>query len=175
MLYSIGLIFVMHQHELSIGIHISPPSWTSLWPPTLPHPSRLLQSTGDSFLSHIASSHWLSILHMVLYTCTLKKKKKKNIKSQKIEEKVTYKFRVCRNCWNLNKFYSSIVCVCVNFIFWNVPWLCKMFIGESKVKLNRLYHFFNFLWSYIISKCNKTNWRKLCTNPYPEIAIDNVF
>jgi len=46
---------------------MSPPSWTSLPPPTLSHPSRLLQSLGLSSLSHIANFHWLSILHMVVY------------------------------------------------------------------------------------------------------------
>ena len=31
------------------------------------HPSRLSQSTDLSSLNHTASSHWLSILHMVMY------------------------------------------------------------------------------------------------------------
>ena len=35
-------------------------------PPTS-HPSRLLQSSSLSSLSHTANSHWLSILHMVMY------------------------------------------------------------------------------------------------------------
>ena len=38
------MISVIHQHELTIGVHISPPSWISLLPLTHPHPSRLLQS-----------------------------------------------------------------------------------------------------------------------------------
>ena len=37
----------MHPHESTIGIHISPPSWTTPPPPhTLSRPSRLSQSTG---------------------------------------------------------------------------------------------------------------------------------
>ena len=35
--------------------------------PPISHPSRLSQSTGLSSLCHIANSHWLSILHMVVY------------------------------------------------------------------------------------------------------------
>ena len=39
-----------------------------LEPPSnlLSHPSRLSQSSGLSSLHHIANSHWLSILHMVM-------------------------------------------------------------------------------------------------------------
>ena len=162
MLYSIGLIFVMHQHELSIGMHMSSPSWTSFWPPTLSHPSRLLQSIGYSFLSQIASSHVLSILHMVVYTCTLKKK---TLKAKKLKKRLPTNSVYVET---VEIWINSIVQYCVSVLisyFENVPWLCKMFIGESEVKVNRLYHFCNFLWSYIISKCNITNWRKLCTNP----------
>ena len=41
-------------------------SWTSLPPPTPFHPSRLSQSTTLSDLSHTASCHWLSVLHVVV-------------------------------------------------------------------------------------------------------------
>ena len=40
----IGLISVIHQHELTIGVHMSPPSWISLPAPTHSHSSRLLQN-----------------------------------------------------------------------------------------------------------------------------------
>ena len=36
-------------------------------PPTPSHPSRLSRSTSLSSLSHTASSHWRSILYMVMY------------------------------------------------------------------------------------------------------------
>ena len=42
MAYNIGLISVIHQHELTIGAHMSLLSWLSLPPPAHPHPSRLL-------------------------------------------------------------------------------------------------------------------------------------
>ena len=42
------------QHAL--GIHISPPFWTSLPSPSPPHPPRLIQIPCLSFLSHTANS-----------------------------------------------------------------------------------------------------------------------
>ena len=50
---------------------MSPPSWTAFLPPSSSHPSRLLQSTSVSSPSHTANSHWLSILHMVMYVSML--------------------------------------------------------------------------------------------------------
>ena len=38
------LVSAIHQHESARGTHMSPPSWTSLPPSTISHPSRLLQS-----------------------------------------------------------------------------------------------------------------------------------
>ena len=59
------LFSVKPQHESAIGIHISPPFWTSLPSPSPSHPSRLLQSPCLSSLRHTANSHWLSILYMI--------------------------------------------------------------------------------------------------------------
>ena len=67
LLYDIGFISVIHQNELTIGIHMSPPSWISLPPPAHSHSSRLLQSPTLSSLSYTANSHWLSILPMLVY------------------------------------------------------------------------------------------------------------
>ena len=36
------MVFAIHQNELAISIHMSPPSWTPLPPPFLPHPYRLV-------------------------------------------------------------------------------------------------------------------------------------
>ena len=41
MFYNILLVSAMHQHESAIGIHMSPPSGSSLPHPTISHPSRL--------------------------------------------------------------------------------------------------------------------------------------
>ena len=65
MLYRILLFSAKYQHESAIGIHMSPP-WTSLPSPSPFHQSRLLQSPCLSSLSHIANSHWLSVLHVVI-------------------------------------------------------------------------------------------------------------
>ena len=66
----IGLISAIYQHELSIGVHMPPPSWTSIPPPTLSHPSRLLQSPCLRSLSHTVNFYWLSILHWVILLCS---------------------------------------------------------------------------------------------------------
>jgi len=44
---------------ISHRLHMTPLTWTSLSPPSPPHPSRLLLSPGLSSLSHTANSHWL--------------------------------------------------------------------------------------------------------------------
>ena len=54
MLYRILLFSVKHQHESAIGIHMSPPSWTSLPSPSTSHPSKLIQSPGLNSLRHTA-------------------------------------------------------------------------------------------------------------------------
>ena len=65
LLYRILLFSVKPQPRSTISVHISPPFGTSLPSPSPSHPSRLIQSSCLSFLSHIANSCWLSILHMV--------------------------------------------------------------------------------------------------------------
>ena len=42
----IVMVPAIHQHEMAIVIHMSPPSWISLLSPSLSYPSRLSQSTG---------------------------------------------------------------------------------------------------------------------------------
>ena len=61
LVYNIDLISVIHQHELTIGVHTSPHSWVSLPPPAHSYPFRLLQSPSFSSRNHTANSHWLSI------------------------------------------------------------------------------------------------------------------
>ena len=52
--------FCQPQHGSAINTHISPPFWTSLLSPSLPHSSRLIQSPCLSSLKHTANFHWLS-------------------------------------------------------------------------------------------------------------------
>ena len=68
-LYIVVLIYAIHQHESAIDIHMSPPSWASVPPPTLSYPSRLSQGTSLSSPSHTVNSHWLFILHIVVFPC----------------------------------------------------------------------------------------------------------
>ena len=65
------LVSTKHQHESAVGLLMSPPTWTSLPPSPPSHPSRLLPSPSLSSLSHVANSHWLSVLHMVMYVSML--------------------------------------------------------------------------------------------------------
>ena len=67
MLYSVVMIFAIHQHELATGIHVSPASWASLWPPSPLYPSGLSQTTGSGYLLHVSIFHWPSVLHIVIY------------------------------------------------------------------------------------------------------------
>ena len=50
---------------------MSPPSGASLPSPIPSHPSRLSQSPGLSSVSCATNSHWLSVLHMVMYVSLL--------------------------------------------------------------------------------------------------------
>ena len=51
------------QHELAIGAHVSLP----LKSPAPSHPSRLSQSTDFGFPTSYSKSHWLSVLHVLMY------------------------------------------------------------------------------------------------------------
>jgi len=63
LLYSIVLVSAIYQHESAKYTYVS--SLLNL-PPTY-HPTPLgCQSSGLSTLHHIANSHWLYILHMVM-------------------------------------------------------------------------------------------------------------
>ena len=56
-------VSVKYQHESATGTHMS----LLLGPPTPSHPSRLPQNIGLTCQCHTANSHWLSVLHMVVY------------------------------------------------------------------------------------------------------------
>ena len=44
--YKIVMVSVIYHHESATGIHVYPPSWAPLPPPSPPYPSRLSQSTS---------------------------------------------------------------------------------------------------------------------------------
>ena len=59
---------ILLYNKVNTYIPISPPSCVSL-PPSLSHLSRWSQSTELISLCYVASSHQLSILHLVVYIC----------------------------------------------------------------------------------------------------------
>ena len=60
-----GLSYIsMNQSQVT---RMSPPSWSSLPPPTQSHSSGLSQSTGFSSWPYTANSHWLSVLQMIMH------------------------------------------------------------------------------------------------------------
>ena len=65
--YNIVMVSVINQYESAIGIHVSPPSLNSLTIPPHPIPPGLHKAPALGALHHASKSHWLSILHMVMY------------------------------------------------------------------------------------------------------------
>ena len=61
------MVSVINQYESAIGIHVFPPSWTSLTIPPHPIPLGLHRAPALGALLHASNSHRLSILHMVMY------------------------------------------------------------------------------------------------------------
>ena len=60
------LVCTKYQHESTVGLTV--PLHLNIPPTALPTPPlRSLQSPTLNSLSHTANSHWLSILHMVIY------------------------------------------------------------------------------------------------------------
>ena len=66
-------ISTKHQHELAIGLPMSPPAWTFLPLPSPLHPSRLLPSPDLSCLSHTARQwQFLNNLIEIWFTYSLR-------------------------------------------------------------------------------------------------------
>ena len=57
------MVFVIHQHELAIGIRLSPPFRTN--PSSISPGHHRTWALGA--LSHTSNSHWWSVLHMVIF------------------------------------------------------------------------------------------------------------
>ena len=64
LLYRILLFSAKYQHESTIGIPMSPPSWTSL--PFSPHSTPLGWYWAPIWVTWVIQQNWLSILHMVI-------------------------------------------------------------------------------------------------------------
>ena len=61
------MVIPIHQHKSALGIHMYPPSWTPIQSPSPSHALGCHKALGFGSLHHILNSHWLSILHMVMY------------------------------------------------------------------------------------------------------------
>ena len=57
----------VHQHESAMGTHVTPPSCTLLPLPPHPVPPDCLRAPALGPLYHTSNSHWLSVLHMLMY------------------------------------------------------------------------------------------------------------
>ena len=67
--YNIVLVYVIHQHESAISVHMYSPSWTSLRPHSS-CPSRFSQITKLGSLCYTAASHWLFHRYLCIYVNT---------------------------------------------------------------------------------------------------------
>ena len=61
------MVSAIHQHDSAIGIHMSLPSRTTSQLTSRTTPLGCHRELALVFLCHIADSHWLYILHMVMY------------------------------------------------------------------------------------------------------------
>ena len=66
MLYNVVLVSAIYHRESAIGVRMSTTFWTSLPSPIPPHRCRLSQS-WVKLPAAASHSHWLSVLHMVIY------------------------------------------------------------------------------------------------------------
>ena len=55
--YNVLLVSIMYQHELAVGIHMSPPIWTSLPPPTPSYPIPLWHPIVTEHHFEVPASH----------------------------------------------------------------------------------------------------------------------
>ena len=61
------IVSAIHQHELAMSIHVSPPSWTPLPPCSPLYPLGCPRALALGALLHASNLHWSSILHMIIY------------------------------------------------------------------------------------------------------------
>ena len=109
--------------SFSIGIHIASPSWTSFLSPSPSQACRWTQSSCLSLLQHTANSHWLSILHMVIYVSMLLFQSVLPSPSPTVSTSLV--FHVCVSTAALQirslvlSFYIPYICVSVWYLFFS--------------------------------------------------------
>ena len=67
LLYNIVMVFAIHHCESTIGIHVSLPSEYFSHLPLYPIPLGCHRTLALGALLHALNSHWISVLHMVMY------------------------------------------------------------------------------------------------------------
>ena len=67
LIYNIVMVFVLHQCESVIGIHVCPPSWNPSNLPLHPIPPGCHRAQVLYALCHTSNSHWFSGLHRIMY------------------------------------------------------------------------------------------------------------
>ena len=115
------MVFSVHQHELTMGIHVSPPSWSPLPPPS--HPILLGCPTALALgaLFHALNLHQSSTLHTVMYH---------SLKSSHpclplLSPKVCY-LHLCFLCWPTCRITGSVFLSSI-YIFVNIEYLSFSF------------------------------------------------
>ena len=61
------MLFVTHQPEAAVGIHVSHSSWTPRPPPSPPIPPGCCRARALGALPHASGAHRSSILHVVMH------------------------------------------------------------------------------------------------------------
>ena len=115
-LYNIVMVFSIHQHELAVGRHVSPPCWTHLPPHPIP-PGCQQHWLWAPWITHITSnSHWRSALHMVMYMFQCSSLKSAHPLIPPLCPKVC-SLCLCLPCFPARRIISTIflvLCICIN-------------------------------------------------------------
>ena len=130
----------IHQHESAIDIHISPPSWTFLPPPSPSHPARLSQST--SFRSPASYSKLSLAIYFTygnVYVSMLLSQFIPPFSSLTVS---TSLFSIpCLHCWLTSRFISTIFLNSIYVLIYDICFsfsdLSLYIIGSRSIHLIR--------------------------------------
>ena len=133
MLYNFVLVSAIQKGESVIIVCISLLSWASFLPQ--PHPSRWSQSARLGSLCYVATSHQLSILHMIVYICWCYFLYLSHYLLTPLCAQV-YSLHLCFHSFLVNNFIGTIfldsICVHLYTIFVFSFWLTSFSITDSR-------------------------------------------
>ena len=127
---------VIHQHELTIVVHSSPPSWISLHLSPIPAPSRLLQSPGLCSLSHTANSRCYLFTYVSIYASMLLSP----FISPSPSSPPPLSISLYLHCCSVNRFISTMyvpVYINIQYRFFSFSLTSLCIIGSSFIHLIR--------------------------------------